>query len=56
MLFYGFPNQRAPLAVLRIPTKAPLAPCGLGRSQSMSQRMTQRMKPIPTQLSETQKL
>jgi hypothetical protein len=40
--------------------RTPLAPCGLGRSQSMSpcmsQNMIQRMMPIPTQLRKTHNL
>jgi hypothetical protein len=36
MLCYGFPNKWSPLVVLRFPTQtSPLAPCGLGDSQSI---------------------
>jgi hypothetical protein len=35
-----FPDKRSPLAMLRFPTQlSPLAPCDVGSSQSMSQRL-----------------
>jgi hypothetical protein len=38
ILCYGFLNKRSPLAVLRFSAQtSPLAPCGSGDSQSMSQ-------------------
>jgi hypothetical protein len=55
MLCYGFPNKRSPLAVLRFPAQtSPLAPCGFGSSQSMSQRLITKYGAIPTQPSMTQ--
>jgi hypothetical protein len=51
------PQQRAPLVVLRIPQqRVTLSPCGSGRSQNMSQSMTQRMMTILTQPSKTHNL
>jgi hypothetical protein len=55
MLCYGFPNKRSPLLVLRFPTQtSPLAPCGSGRSQSMSQSIITKYGAISTQPSMTQ--
>jgi hypothetical protein len=40
MLCYGFLNKWSPLVVLKFPAQAsPLAPCGSGSSQSISQSM-----------------
>jgi hypothetical protein len=44
MLCYGFLNKRSPHAVLRFPVQmSPLAPCGLGSSQSMMKDRSQSM-------------
>jgi hypothetical protein len=57
MLCYGFLNKRSPLAVLRFPAQmSPLAPCGSGGSQSMSQSMITKYGAIPAQLSMTHNL
>jgi hypothetical protein len=48
MLCYGFPTKRFPLAVLRFPAQtSPLAPCGSGRSQSMSHAWHKTWCPSP---------
>jgi hypothetical protein len=57
MLCYGFLNKWSPLAVLRFPAQtSPLAPCGLGSSQNMSQRLITKYGAIPTQPSTTHNL
>jgi hypothetical protein len=49
MLCYDFPNKRSPLAVLRFPAQmSPLEPCGLGSSQSISQRLITKYGAIPS--------
>jgi hypothetical protein len=54
MLCYDYPNKQSPLVVLRFPAQtSPLAPCGSGRSQSMSQSMITKCGAIPTQPSMT---
>jgi hypothetical protein len=57
MLYYGFPNKQSSLAVLRFPTQtSPLAPCGSGSSQSMSQRPITKYSVILIQPSTTHSL
>jgi hypothetical protein len=53
MLRYGFRSKGPPCSAKDSPAKAPLAPCGSGISQSMSQGMTKRMMHNPTQPSKT---
>jgi hypothetical protein len=49
MLCYGFLDKWSLLAVLWFPAQtSPLAPCGLGSSQSMSQRLITKYGAIPT--------
>jgi hypothetical protein len=52
MLCYGFPLKGSAWSAKDSPSNAPLAPCGLGRSQSMSQSIMS----IPTQPIKTQSI
>jgi hypothetical protein len=56
MLCNGFPVKGPTCCAKDSLAKAPLAPCGSVISQSMSQSMTQRVLPIPTQPSKTHNL
>jgi hypothetical protein len=54
MLCYSFLNKRSLLVVLWFPTQtSPLAPCGLGSLQCMSQTLITKYGTIPTQPSTT---
>jgi hypothetical protein len=56
MLCYGFAIKGPTWSAKDSPQKAPLEPCSSGRSQGLSQSLTQRMMKFPTQLSKTRYL
>jgi hypothetical protein len=49
MVFLRFPHQTPACSVMDSPTKAPLAPCGWGFSQSISESMIYHVNPYSTE-------